>query len=155
MATNKVFDTYIAAAAFTITKASLASSVAGVGRQTALLTANTHRRAKITFLIKLGTNPTANKSVQFYLIRSDGTRYDDAGGASDAAITVKNAQCVFVAQNTSATTGEIVEGSFIVENMGPIWGIAIVHDTAVNLDATEENHYLGYEYVDDDIQAAA
>jgi hypothetical protein len=155
MATNKVLDAWIAPAAFTITKASLASSTVGVGRQTTLLTANTHRRAKVTFLIKLGTNPTANKSIQFYLIRGDGTRIDDAGGASDAAITVKNAQCVFVGQNTSATTGEICEGSFIVENMGPIWGIAIVHDTAVNLDATEGSHYLGYEYVDEDIQAAA
>ena len=167
MATNKVLDLHAASSALTITLASLASSTAGVGRQSTLLTnpsASTagdgHRRALVFFNVKLGPSPTANKSVQFYLIRGDnvasGTQHiDDQGGANDAGITVKNAQCVFVAQNITTTNGEVVQGSFVVENMGPDWGIAVVHDTGVNLDSTAGNHWIRYVYVDDDIQAAS
>jgi hypothetical protein len=166
MATNKVLDLHAASSVLTITLASLASSTAGVGRQSTLLAnpsasaaGDGHRRALIFFNVKLGTSPTANKSVQFYLIRGDNTaspqHIDDQGGASDAAITIKNAQCFFVAQNISTTTGEIVQGSFVVENMGPDWGIAVVHDTGVNLDSTAGNHWIRCVYVDDDIQAAS
>jgi hypothetical protein len=167
MATNKVLDLQGASAALTITLAGLASSATGVGRQSTLLAnpsasaaGDGHRRALVFFNVKLGTSPTANKSVQFYLIRGDniasGTQHiDDQGGASDAAITIKNAQCVFVAQNISTTTGEIVQGSFAVENMGPDWGIAVVHDTGVNLDSAAGNHWIRCIYVDDDIQAAS
>ena len=163
MATNKVLDYFGASTAFTITLAGLASSVAGVGQQSTLLDnkdagSRGHRRALVFFKITLGANPTANKSVAFYLIRGDdhGTpSRTDAAGANDAGLTVKNAQCCYVAQNITAVTGEVVQGEFVIENLGPEWGIAVVHDTAVNLDADAGDHHVRYVYIDDDIQAAA
>ncbi len=159
MATNLVLEKFAASTAMTITLNALASSTAGVGRQSTLLDNSTvkHRRAIVYFMVTLGTSPTANKSVQFYLLRGDANATPsrtDAAGASDAALKLKNATCCFVEQNPTAVPGEVVQGEFVVENLGPEWGIAVVHDTAVNLKASTD-HWVRYVYVDDDIQAAA
>lgn len=136
------------AANFTITLASLASSTAGVGRQSTLITNTAGYKSVLVFVkIKLGTSPTGSKGVYIYGLRDNGSGVaDDAAGASDAAITVLNAPLLGVLQDkASPATGDVLVGAFLFHNPGPKFGIAIVHDTGVNLDATEGNH--GYSYV--------
>jgi hypothetical protein len=158
MATNTVLDKIATEANFTITLASLASSTSGVGRQSTLLTnaSPAHMGVIIHVKVKQGTSPTSNRAVYVYFIRSDGTLRDDSAGASDAGLTVKNLQPIMTLWNgASAATGDVLQGSVYVEHPGTEWGIAIVHDTAVNLDSTEGNHGYSYEYVDPDVAAAA
>jgi len=139
-------------AALTISLASLATSTAGVGRQSTIVNNSTTKYdyALLNVLIKLGTSPTANKSVYVYLIQSNGTNRTDGAGASDAALTIKNAALIGIMTTGSAPgTGDNLRKTFNVEGLGQEWGIAIVHDSAVNLDSTGGNHVLtwaGYKY---------
>lgn len=150
MAVSEIKDKYGSPTALTITLANLASSIVGVGRQSTLVDNTTTRFSRLIVYvnIKQGTNPTGNKSVYIYLIRSDndGTQHaDDEAGASDAAITILNSQLIGVMRNkASPATGDVLKGSFVVDAPGPEWGIAIVHDTAVNLDNTGGNHWVRF-----------
>lgn len=140
---NEIKEKYSASAGFTITLASLASSTSGVGRQSTLIdnSATKYKRIIVYIKVKQGTSPTGNRFVYVYGIRGDGTIRDDAAGASDAAFTRLNAMELGVLANkASPATGDLLTGSFVFENPGPEWGIAIVHDTGVNLDSTEGNH---------------
>jgi hypothetical protein len=137
--------------AFTLTAASLASSNAGVGRQSTMVdnTTNLFFGALLNLLIKTGTTPTANTLIYVYLIRDnrDTTPLrDDNAGASDAAITIVNAQLIGVLINPSATTGtnlpKILDTGFLGE-LGPGWGIALVQATQVALSAS--GHVLDWE----------
>lgn len=140
---NEIKEKYSASAGFTITLASLASSTSGVGRQSTLIDNSTtkYKRIIVYLKIKQGTSPTGNRFVYVYGIRGDGTIRDDAAGASDAAFTRLNTMELGVLANkASPSTGDLLTGSFVFENPGPEWGIAVVHDTGVNLDSTEGNH---------------
>lgn len=133
--------------ALTISLASLASSSVGVGRQSTIVDNSTTKYdyALLNVLIKLGTSPTANKSVYIYLIQSDGTNRTDGAGASDAALTIKNASLIgIMTTGSSPATGDNIRKTFNVEGLGKEWGIAIIHDTGVNLDSTGGNHVIGY-----------
>lgn len=133
--------------ALTISLASLASSSVGVGRQSTIVDNSTTKYdyALLNVLIKLGTSPTANKSVYIYLIQSDGTNRTDGAGASDAALTIKNASLIgIMTTGSSPATGDNLRKTFNVEGLGKEWGIAIIHDTGVNLDSTGGNHVIGY-----------
>lgn len=147
---NEIKDLIGASTALTITLASLATSTAGVGRQSTIVDNTTARYQLITlyFKIKLGTSPTGNKSVQVYFIFDDNNATNhrtDGAGASDAGLTVLNAPLIGVMiDKASPATGDLLYGEFKVKNPGPKWGIAIVHDTGVNLDATEGNHWYRY-----------
>lgn len=138
--------------ALTISLASLATSTAGVGRQSTIVDNSTTKYdgALLNVLIKLGTSPTANKSVFIYLIQSDGTNRTDGAGASDAALTIKNAALIGIMTTGAApATGDNLRKTFEITGLGQEWGIAIVHDTAVNLDSTGGNHvikYTGYKW---------
>ncbi len=44
----------------------------------------------------------------------------------------------------TASSDVAYRGSFKIYNPGPAWGIAVVHDTAVNLNATGGNHAIRY-----------
>lgn len=135
------------ATAMTITLASLASSTAGVGRQTTLISNTTARYQSVEVFvqIKLGTSPTGNKFVYVYGIRGDGTTRSDGAGATDAAITVLSSELLAaMPDKASPSTGDVLIGVFWFENPGPEWGVAIVHDTGVNLDSTGGNHVIGY-----------
>lgn len=161
MATNEITDRFDASTAFTITLASLASSTSGVGRQSTIIdnTSNKYLDVLVFVKIKLGTSPTGNRAVYVYLIRSDnhGTIHQsDGAGASDAALTVQNAQLIgAMVDKASPATGDVLYGEFIIHRPGPKWGIAIVHDTAVNLDSTESNHWVRFVGLNPDIQEAA
>jgi len=135
--------------AMTITLASLATSTVGVGRQTTLIdnTTNRYRRIQVYFRVTTGTTPTANKSIRFFLVKGDdpaasNIRTDNAG-ASDAGLTVVTADQVY-AVATSSTSDQAYRGSFTIENPGPEWGLCVVHDTGVNLNATGSNHSIRY-----------
>ena len=143
--------------AVTITLASLASSAAGVGRQSTMVDNSTllWGRLLVSVSIKLGTSPTASKAIYIYGIRSDKNTTsirDDGAGASDAAWTRTNADYLY-RPNTripsiffigAAATGAVFSGVFEFEDPGQEWGIGVVHDTGVNLDATGGNHVVTY-----------
>lgn len=140
-----VKDTFAAPAAFTLTLASLANSAVGVGRQSTLVdnTTNLYTSALISLNIKVGTSPTANSLIYVYLIRSnnDGTQIaDDNAGASDAGITIVNAPLlgtiVCSATTSDANYRKLFDTKFL-GSLGPEWGIAVVNNTGVALNAAE------------------
>ena len=125
-------------AALTITLASLASSTAGVGRQSTLIT-NTDTAQMVHIYVGLTTNAssdiTADTSGFVYLIKSDGTLKSDSAGDSDAGWTQVNARLLGVVRFTAVTQSVEYQGEFLVRNPGPVWGIGIVHDTGQDLSA--------------------
>ncbi len=140
---NEIKEKFSASAGFTLSLAALATSTAGVGRQSTLIDNSTtkYKRIIVYLKVKQGTSPTGNRAVYVYGIRGDGTIRSDGAGASDAGITILNAQLIGVMANkASPSTGDLLYGDFVLEDPGPEWGIAIVHDTGVNLDSTEGNH---------------
>jgi len=155
---NKILDLFGSSTAFAITIASLASSTTGVGRQSDILDNSTSREqcVRIWAKIKQGTSPTGNRSAYLYLIADDnnGTNHrTDGAGASDAALTIQNAPLIGVMRNKStAATGELLYGEFLVRIAAPKWGIILVHDTVVALDSTAGNHWLRYSYVSPEVQ---
>lgn len=161
MATNEITDRFDASTALTITLASLASSTAGVGRQSTVVdnTSNKYLDVIVYVKIKQGTSPTGNRAVYVYLIRDDNNATNhrsDGAGASDAALTVQTAACIGSMMNKATpATGDLLHGEFLITHPGPKWGIAIVHDTGVALDATEANHWVRFVGLNPDIQAAA
>jgi hypothetical protein len=155
---NVVLDKAYSVSALAITLASLGSSTAGVGRQGDIIDNSSarHRRIKVYVKIKLGTSPANNTAIYVYAIRGDqhGTAYrDDAAGASDAGLTVQNAPLIGVIRGkSSAASGDVLTGSFIIDEPGPEWTVAIVHDTNVALDATGSNHFVHWIPIDPEIQ---
>lgn len=151
MATVK--DLFASILSFTITLASLANSAVGVGRQSTLIdnTTNLYTSALVSVKITTGTSPIGNSPLYVYLIRSDnnGTPIEDDGaGASDAAWTANNAQLLGVLNTkASPSTGDVLTGVFDTKalgSLGPKWGIGIVNNTGVALNATGGNHVISY-----------
>lgn len=142
---NSILPLESASAALTVTLASLASSAAGVGRQSTLIdnTTNRYQRLFLYAKVKLGTSPSAGL-VTVYLIRDDGAgNRDDGAGASDAGLTVLNAVPVLsLATKASPATGDVLQGSVLVEDPGPKWAVAVVQNTGVALDSTGGNHAI-------------
>ena len=137
---------------FTITLASLASSTAGVGRQSTLITGVTAHSAIIAVQITVSgsANPTANTPIYVYLIRSDGTLADDGAGASDAGITIINAPLLGVLNCSATTQSAVYTGIFdtsVIGVLSPTFGIAIVQSTGQALNATAGNLIAEYTLV--------
>lgn len=136
--------------ALTITLASLATSTAGVGRQSTLVdnTSDLFTSALIYAKITVGTSPTANTPIYLYLVRYDNSAIaDDIAGTSDAALTVKNASLLGIINCTATTSDQAYQAVFDTSALGPLgpkWGIAVVHSTGVNLNATGGNHVINY-----------
>ena len=156
---NKILDLFQTSTAFTITLASLASSTVGVGQQSTMLANSSGREQMARVWIKLtqGTSPTGNRSAYIYLLTGDvdasTPHRTDAAGASDAGLTVLNAPLIGVVRNKAApATNDIIYGEFLVRIAAPTWGIAIVHDTGVNLNSTGGNHYARYTYISPEVQ---
>lgn len=145
-----IADIFASVTNFVITLASLATSTAGVGRQSTLVdnTSNKYLSALVYIKVTVGTTPTINTPIYVYLLRYDNNAIgDDAVGASDAAITIKNAQLLGVLTCTATTSDVPYSGVFDTSPLGPLgpkWGIAIVHSTGVNLNSTEGNHLYAF-----------
>lgn len=145
-------DSFAANTALTITLGSLASSVAGVGRQSTLVdnTSNLYTSAQIALKITTGTTPTANTLIYVYLIRSDnaGTAIiDDGAGASDAGLTVINAPLLGTILVSAATSNTAYYGVFdtkFLGSLGPKWGVAVVNSTGAALNSTGGNHVVEF-----------
>lgn len=154
---NEIKAIYDASTALTITLASLASSTAGVGRQSTLVDNSSvgAQKVHVFFEVTTGTGPTDNRNIRFFLIRGDDPASSnirtDGAGASDAAFTVETADQVY-AVLTDGTTDKTYSGSFSIDNPGPEWGIAVVHDTGVNLNATGGNHSIRYVTENPEVQ---
>ena len=156
---NEIKELFGTATALTISLASLATATDGlVGRQSTLVDNTTARYSKILLSasIKLGTSPTGNRAVYIRLLRSDKQGTDiitDGAGASDAALTAKNARLIGVlTTGASPSTGDVLTDVFVINNPGPEWGIHIGHDSGVNLDSTGGNHVLRYIGVNPEVQ---
>lgn len=150
---NEIRTKDIASAGFTITLASLA---AGSSRQSTLITNSNDYPAALVFMqiSSGGVAPTAGKTYEIYLLRSDGTIADDAAGASDAAITIVNAPLLGTIVVTNATDTKFY-GVFDTAPLGPLgptWGIAVKNNTDQALDATEGDHDKNYVYYVPEIQ---
>ena len=149
MAVSEIKSKFGTSTALTITLASLASSTAGVGRQSTLIDNSSDKFQKIHLFCKVttGTSPTASKGIYVYLIKADKTAsanvITDSAGTSDAGITVVTAQQIAGAF-TSSTSNTAYAFDCVIQNPGPMWGIAIVHDTGVALHATGGNHAAYY-----------
>lgn len=138
--------------ALTITLASLASSTAGVGRQSTLVdnTTNLFLAIELFLNIMVGTTPTANSLLFVYLIRQNngGTPIaDDGAGLTDAGITIVNAKLIDTILVPAATSNVAYKKSIDLTFSGQIpakWGIAIVNASGVALDATGGNHVCSY-----------
>lgn len=140
---------------FTITLASLASSTSA-GQQATLLDNSSNDRPAALVYLKTQVNATtgADGSITVYLIRgndpsSSNVRTDNAG-ASDAALTIRNAMplgSLFVPNGTTNST--VIAGEWdtsIAGPLGPEWGVAVLNTTGQALHATAGNHYCGYVY---------
>lgn len=131
----------------TCTLASLASSTSGVGRQTTLIdnSVTKFKRIHVYWKVTTGTSPTANKGIYIYLLKADAPSganiITDGAGTSDAGLTVVSANQISGAV-TSSSSDVTYRGDCVINNPGPCWGLAIVHDTAVNLNSTGGNHAL-------------
>lgn len=152
-AVSEIKDLFQASTAMTITVASLATSTTGVGRQSTLIDNTTVRASEALIYCKItvGTTPTANKPIYVYLLRGDdpaSSNYrTDGAGATDAGLTIINAQLLGTIMCTAATSDVAYRGDFSTRSLGPLgkeWGIGIVHETAVNLNATAGNHFVRY-----------
>lgn len=136
----------------TISLATLGNSV---GRQSDMINnEDIGQMVRIFYSITTGTSPTAGGTIDFYLLSGNlaGTpiRTDNAG-ASDAGITIVNAPRVDSAQ-IDGTSDKTYKGSFLVRNPGPEFGIAIVNNTGVSLNATPSNHEVTYTIENVEIQ---
>lgn len=121
---------------FTITVNSL---TAGSARQSTLLTNSLNRpRAQVFPRIQSATAPTAGTIYECFLIRGDGTNRTDSAGASDAAITIQNAQLLGTLANTTGAGNAFFQDIFDTGAMGLLgleWGVAIRNSTNQTLNA--------------------
>jgi hypothetical protein len=150
----------------TITLASLASSAAWAGRASTAVDNRTN--LDLDHLIggrfKLGTSPTVSKTVQVYayaaqVVASGTPTYPDSITGTDAAKTMTSANVALAclrflwAGVTDATTGLLLQmpPTSIAQVYGgvlpPFWGIFVVQDSGVALDATEASHAIQYHRI--------
>lgn len=136
---------------FTMTLASLAD---GSGRQSTMINnSNNYPAAMVYLKIKSGGSaPTAGKVYEVYLLRGDDASSSsyrtDGAGASDAAITIENAQLLGTIVCT-ANTAKNFYGEFDTAPLGPLgpeWGIAIKNASGNAISSTEGDHLKEYAY---------
>lgn len=144
---NEIQAKFDAVANFTITLASLANNAA---RQSTMITNTLQRPAALIYLRiqSGGSAPTAGAIYEVYLLRGDssGTYRTDGAGASDAAITIENAQLIGSIVVT-ANTNKNFYGDFDTWPLGPLgyqWGIAVRNTSGQSLNGTEGNHIKEY-----------
>jgi hypothetical protein len=142
---NEIKALFGTTAQLTLTAASLASSAALVGRQSTLVDNTTTRWQKIHLYCRVttGTSPTTQRGIYVFLLKADKFTSPnvstDNAGATDAAISIFAAQQIAGAL-CDATSDRAYRFDCVISNPGPAWGIALAHETGVNLNATAGNH---------------
>lgn len=149
--------TFPSSSGLTISLGGLASSDVGVGRQSAKVdnTSTRYQQLLVWAWVKQGANPTGNKSAALYFLRDDNNGHrDDGAGIADSGITILNAEPVRIGVNkASPVTGEVIYiPSTIIHNPGPSWMMAIVHNTGVDLDASDVNSGIAWVGLNPEIQ---
>jgi len=151
---------YAAAAALTITLASLANNA---WRESAAVdnTANKYTDALLGGKIMTGTTPTVNTTIEVYLYGSyDGTAYTAGASGTDAVYTADGEELLFaVAQiiQVDATSdqqyvfGPISVAAAFGGTMPSKWGVVVKNASAVALNATAGNFELKFIGVKTDI----
>ena len=143
----------------TITLASLATDAnLLVGRQSTVIDQKDVDDAIDVLIggkITTGTTPTAAKQIEVWAFASfDDTTFNAGAGATDAAMTVtaesKTLMRLLTIIPTHATSDTAYAfGPFsLAQAFGgfiPVqWGVYVVHNTGVNLNATAGNHFIKY-----------
>lgn len=137
----------------TITLASLASDTNLIaGRQGTVIdnSASPPVDAQVGGKVTTGTSPTAGRVIEIWAFGSyDGTTYSAGAGATDANFSPtgeKSQMRLLAVIDTDATSNHTYEwGPFSVAaafggTVPAKWGVFIVHNTGVNLNATAGNH---------------
>lgn len=153
---------YAASTALTLTLASLASDAALIaGRQSTPVDNSTllHVDAIVGGKVTTGTSPTNATQIEIWLFATyDGTTYSAGAGAADANFSPtgeKTLMSLLQIIPTDATSNHTYEwGPFSVARaFGGVlpqkWGVFVVHNTGVALNATGGNHeakYTGVQY---------
>ncbi len=152
---NEIKDKFAASTAFTI---SLAGVADGAGRQSTMINNETTRFQDVLVFVKVttGTSPDGDSTIGVYAIRGDdhtaNIRSDNAG-ASDAALTVLNAELLGVIRTDSGGTNDTAYyGVFLFHRPGPGYGIAVVNNTGAALHATGGNHVARYVGLNPEVQ---
>ena len=149
---------YVSASDATITLASLASDTNLLaGRESAAIdnSANLYLDYLVSGKVTTGTSPTTARSIEVWAVGSwDGTNWPDVFDGTDSAETITSANhkasiCRFVASmSTDATSdrvyhfGPVSIASVFGGTVPPKFVIFVVHNTAVNLNATAGNHQI-------------
>lgn len=153
-------DTYGSWTAITLTAASLASDtnlLAGRASTAIDNTTNKYLDVQIAGKIRTGTSPTTNKTIELWAYASfDATpTYPDSITGTDANKTmtsanVKYSALVRVWATTIDSTSDrdyFIPPTSLGQLFGQVpsnWGLFLVHDTGVALNATGSNHVLNY-----------
>lgn len=149
--TGTVQELYGAAAALTITLASLANS-GSVGRISNYVnnSSNLYQSALVYCKFTVGsTASTANQPFYVYLARSDnaGTINDDGNGTVDASGTFINTPLLGVVNCANAGTNQSYFGVFDTSFLGPLgpaWGIGVVNNSGGSLHPTAGSQAINY-----------
>lgn len=141
---------------------SLAHSVVGVGRQSAMV--GNEDNAQIiqvlyTITVNSGSAPADNGVIRFYLLKGDNEgggneiRTFDAG-PTDNALTVPdyphNPALIHQFRVTTATD-VAYSGSFVIRGPGPEWGLCVVNSTGQALKASGQSvrYYVENQEIQD------
>ena len=142
------------AQAITITLASLAASVVGVGRESTFISNLTDLFLDVLVVLRIKTGavtPTSEKKVYVFAWGSVNVAtpiYPDTVTGVDAGITLNNAgvtqlKLIGVIEATVAVTTYTSEPLSIAQAFGGImperWGIVVINSTGQTFDATEAN----------------
>jgi hypothetical protein len=148
---NAILAETSAKTTLTITLASLAASTTAGRQSTMVDNSSTKYPSAIVYCkIKSGTAPTAGGVYEIFLLRGDdpasSTFRTDAAGASDAALTIENAQLLgtIVVTNTLNKTYCAEFDTSPLGPLGPEWGVAIRNNTSQALNATGGDHLIEY-----------
>lgn len=146
MATSTIKAAYQALTALTITLDSLGN---GTARQSTRVTQTSPAEmfVEISGELKTGTTPGSSKFCEIYFIRRDGNataNADDAAGASDAAITIANAQLLASIPMSSSDNTVTRFGPIVVPNPGLDFVVAVKNGTSANLNASSGASNLLY-----------
>jgi hypothetical protein len=134
------FDGWVS---LTQTLLSLANAAA---RQSTLISNTTLRwGALLTYRIKSGAAaPTVGTIYELFLLKGNGTVRTDNAGASDAAITIQNAQLFGTLQVTATANANFTDvfDTAPLGKLGPEWGTAVRNSSGQALSAGAETDFV-------------
>ena len=96
---------------------------------------------RVYYKIVTAGSPVAGDTITFYLLQGDnGSNATDGATTSTGTITIQTAKAMDVIQIASGVT--TYQGSFIIRNPGPQWGIAVANNSGVSL--ASSGHSITY-----------